>query len=279
MEIVKCSKGHFYDKSLGQCPVCAAEANPGMNAPFVNRGVEDFAPTEPMGGAAGFAPQPGFGAAPGFAPAPNPGFAPPPAPGFPVDDIGPTQPDSGVGFGGDVGVTQPDLSASFGGVGQNVGLTQPDPMAGFPHTAPENKPAGNLYNEVEDYDATRPVMNDAAADKNVIFDPVVGWLVCTDGPNRGRDYRLHSGINSIGRLKSNDVCIENDNTISKVKDAMVSYDAKSMSFYVAKGEGRNLVYKNGKPVLSADYLAAYDTLIVGETTLVFIPLCSENFNW
>ena len=25
MEAVKCARGHYYDKALGKCPVCAAE--------------------------------------------------------------------------------------------------------------------------------------------------------------------------------------------------------------------------------------------------------------
>src|SRR5690242_13732720 len=30
-------------------------------------------------------------------------------------------------------------------------------------------------------------------------DPVVGWLVCVEGPDRGKDYRLHSEKNFVGR--------------------------------------------------------------------------------
>ena len=34
---------------------------------------------------------------------------------------------------------------------------------------------------------------------NSVFDPVVEWLVCIDGPEKGRDYRIRSGNNYIGR--------------------------------------------------------------------------------
>ena len=36
------------------------------------------------------------------------------------------------------------------------------------------------------------------------FDPVVGWLVCTEGPDRGRDYRLRTAKNFIGRAPEMD---------------------------------------------------------------------------
>src|SRR5262249_23182140 len=46
------------------------------------------------------------------------------------------------------------------------------------------------------------------------FEPVVGWLVCIKGPNKGRDYRLHSDVNKLGRAPNMDVCVEGDQTIS-----------------------------------------------------------------
>ena len=37
--------------------------------------------------------------------------------------------------------------------------------------------------------------------------PVVGWLVCLEGPDRGHDYPLRAGTNAIGRSPSMEVCI------------------------------------------------------------------------
>ena len=33
-------------------------------------------------------------------------------------------------------------------------------------------------------------------------EPVVGWLVCIDGPSRGSDYRLHAGYNYIAAKRA-----------------------------------------------------------------------------
>ncbi len=111
------------------------------------------------------------------------------------------------------------------------------------------------------------------------LDPVVGWLVCVKGVNKGRDYRLKSDVNKIGRDVSNDVCIERDETISRESHFQVVYSTRNKRFNVVPDAGRNLVYLNGDDVLSAMLLKAYDKIEVGDHTLVFMPLCSGEFDW
>ena len=54
-------------------------------------------------------------------------------------------------------------------------------------------------------------------------DFVTGWLVCTKGAERGRDYRLHYGFNRIGRGLMMDVCILEDEMISRNMHCSVVY--------------------------------------------------------
>ena len=110
-------------------------------------------------------------------------------------------------------------------------------------------------------------------------DPVVGWLVCIQGPNRGQAYRLHSGTNFIGRGKQSDVCIDGDMSISNKNHASVSYDERERVFYITKGEVRNPTYLNGKALRSDADLVIYDHIEIGNTELVFVPLCGDQFNW
>lgn len=110
-------------------------------------------------------------------------------------------------------------------------------------------------------------------------DPVVGWLVCVKGPDMGKDYRLHSGTNFIGRSERMDVCIKNDTAISRESAASVSYDDRSRTFFIQKGEVRNLIYLNGRALRSDADLAIYDRIEIGNTMLVFVPLCGQQFNW
>lgn len=78
-----------------------------------------------------------------------------------------------------------------------------------------SQPANVTAPTVSDDDRTLPVtadMLDGMVEKPA---PVVGWLVCTDGVNKGTDYRLHQGRNFVGRSPEMDVCILGDNTVSR----------------------------------------------------------------
>ena len=111
------------------------------------------------------------------------------------------------------------------------------------------------------------------------FDPVVGWLVCTEGPSRGKSYTIRGGINSIGRSDRMDITITGDRTISAENHARLSYSDKNNRFNLLPGDGRNIVYLNGEEVFSPMPLKAYDQIDFGATKLLFIPLCGERFTW
>ncbi len=110
-------------------------------------------------------------------------------------------------------------------------------------------------------------------------DPVVGWLVCVTGPEQGRDYRLHSERNFIGRAPSMDVAITGDASISRDNHAVISYNPKQHSFRLAPGDSRGLVYLNDEEVITPLALAPYDRIELGETVLLFVPFCGERFVW
>ncbi len=109
--------------------------------------------------------------------------------------------------------------------------------------------------------------------------PVVGWLVCVKGNNIGRDYRLTAGRNFIGRAPEMDVCIKGDNSVSRNSHAIIVYDPKSNLFLAQPGDAKELFYINNELVLAATKLKAFDRMSLGETELMFIPLCGEEFNW
>lgn len=109
-------------------------------------------------------------------------------------------------------------------------------------------------------------------------EPVVGWLVCIEGPARGIDYRLHAGYNYIGR-ESGDVRIRGDQQISRQNHAMVAYDSGEHLYFVGPSAGRNLIKVNGHAVLQAVEIKNYDIISIGTTKLIFMGLCGENFSW
>ena len=115
--------------------------------------------------------------------------------------------------------------------------------------------------------------------KNTGIDPVVGWLVCIDGPDRGRDYKIRSEKNAIGRSTSMDICISGDETIARNDHAFVVYDPKRNVFRIQAGLSRGLVYLNEKEVINSETLKSHDTIEIGESTFKFVPFCGEEFQW
>jgi len=111
------------------------------------------------------------------------------------------------------------------------------------------------------------------------IEPVVGWLVCTEGEHLGEDFRLKSGRNFIGRGSGMDVAITKDNTVSRERHTAVVYEPKGNMFIVQPGDSKELSYINGEVVLSPVRLNANDRLSVGQTELMFIPCCTEEFKW
>ena len=111
------------------------------------------------------------------------------------------------------------------------------------------------------------------------YEPVVGWLVCVEGPEVGKDYRLFGRINAIGRAEGNDVVLAQEHTVSQKNHVRLAYDAKHNNFQLIPGEGTNVTYLNDEPLYVPQKLNAYDVLEMGDTKLMFIPLCNERFHW
>ncbi|MBK6734064.1 MAG: FHA domain-containing protein [bacterium] len=110
-------------------------------------------------------------------------------------------------------------------------------------------------------------------------DPVVGWLVCVDGPERGRDFRLHAERNFSGRAAKMDVCLAADEAISRNAHLIVTFDPRTAAFAVVPGEVRGMVYINGSPLATVVALADRDIIELGNTKLLFVALCTGGFTW
>ena len=115
--------------------------------------------------------------------------------------------------------------------------------------------------------------------KKMGIDPVVGWLVCIEGPEKGRDYRIRSERNFVGRDPKMDICIGGDDAISRENHAVISFNPKKNSYLLTPGEGRGIIYLNEDEVATPTELKAYDTIEMGQTKLLFVPFCGANFKW
>ncbi|HWP97264.1 MAG TPA: FHA domain-containing protein [Syntrophomonadaceae bacterium] len=115
--------------------------------------------------------------------------------------------------------------------------------------------------------------------KKLGIDPVVGWLVCIEGPERGRDFRIHGEKNFIGRSEKMDIPVVGDESISRENHSIVSYNPKKNIFRIYPGDSRGLVYLNEEEVISPVALNPYDIIELGQTKLLFVPFCGERFSW
>ncbi len=115
--------------------------------------------------------------------------------------------------------------------------------------------------------------------KKLGIDPVVGWLVAVKGAEKGKDYRITSERNFMGRSEKMDICIGGDETISRENHAIISYNPKNNSFRIFPGDSKGLVYLNDEEVITPENLQPYDVIELGQTQLVFVPFCSDRFRW
>jgi hypothetical protein len=159
--------------------------------------------------------------------------------------------------------------------------TEPPPLAAVSglKAAPPPPIPGPIPPPLPAGPANATVRAGAEARAGLKKNPVAGWLVCLEGPDRGRDYRLHMEKNFLGRAPNMDVVLDGDNTVSRERHAIVIFDPKKKAFWALPGEASGLVYLNGEIVNSPVQMKADDILEIGQTKLVLIPFCGDRYSW
>lgn len=109
--------------------------------------------------------------------------------------------------------------------------------------------------------------------------PVCGWLVCIQGARVGKDYKIHNGKNFVGRGDDMDIQILGDNEINRRNHAVIVYDQKKRNTVVLPGDSAGLAYLRGEAVYVPAQLNPYDTIEMGKSRFIFVPLCGQNFEW
>ena len=128
--------------------------------------------------------------------------------------------------------------------------------------------------------AAAPGAGTQAAQASAMDDPPVGWLVVIRGPGQGNFVAIGNGSNSVGRDADDRIRIDfGDETISRRGHSTITYDPRGKKFYLQHGSGKNLTYLEGNPVLAPTELAGFSKIAIGNTELLFVPLCCEQFDW
>ena len=96
--------------------------------------------------------------------------------------------------------------------------------------------------------------------------PVVGWFVALTGPQKGEDFRIREGPNTIGSAPDADIVLH-DTAISG-KHASLRY--KDQKFTITDLDSTNGTFLNDRPdPIAREELRDNDTIRLGEVTLKF----------
>jgi hypothetical protein len=96
--------------------------------------------------------------------------------------------------------------------------------------------------------------------------PVVGWFVAMSGDQKGEDFRIRDGQNTIGSGAENDIVIH-DSTVSS-KHASIRY--RDSKFFVTDLDSTNGTHLNdGSEPIAREELKDNDLLRVGDVSLKF----------
>ncbi len=132
---------------------------------------------------------------------------------------------------------------------------------------------GNPRPAVEEDDKTVSIYAEKAG-----VDFIVGWLVCVQGPEQGRDYRLHQGFNRIGRDYKMDIAVMEDAAITREAACAVVYDERSNSFFAVQQPAAN-AYLNGAALQGAVPIKTGDIIKTGNSEFEFVAFCREGRTW
>ena len=112
-------------------------------------------------------------------------------------------------------------------------------------------------------------------------EPVVGWLVVIGGPGLGAFRAVYEGNNTIGRAPTQRIAIDfGDDAISAEEQAYLRYDSTDRQFlFVPNMAKTNVVAVNDLKPTAAVKLSAMDVITMGQTQVVFVPFCGDEFDW
>ncbi len=110
------------------------------------------------------------------------------------------------------------------------------------------------------------------------IDPVVGWLVCITGGEKGRSYQLYAGRNFCGRDYKMTICLPDDALISRENHCSIIFEPKQIAFSLIRGIGES-VWVNEQPLTDSIRLNGDEIIKIGSSELVFIPYCKAGRVW
>lgn len=107
---------------------------------------------------------------------------------------------------------------------------------------------------------------------------VTGWIVCIDGPDEGYSYNLHYGHNTIGCGLENQICLSGETGASEGTHCSIVYEDHKNQFYLIT-EQEQIVYLNGECETNPMRLVTGDLICVGSDVFEFVAFCRGERKW
>lgn len=106
---------------------------------------------------------------------------------------------------------------------------------------------------------------------------VVGWLVGLSGPTRGESFPVRMGRNILGRDRTSDIVVNDDQASSHHADLV--FRPEERRFILMDHNSTNGTYVNEAEIEPRRDLAGQDVIRIGSHKFLFIPLCHDGFYW
>lgn len=107
---------------------------------------------------------------------------------------------------------------------------------------------------------------------------LTGWLVYVNGNRRGTAITLGKEDTLLGLDANREVIVLEEKELSQAY-AVISYESINREFHIKPGKKRCLFYAGDNAVYNRNCMKAREMVEMGESKLIFIPFCSEDFDW
>lgn len=131
---------------------------------------------------------------------------------------------------------------------------------------------------LEEDDRTVALEDDNQTEKipETSMDYIAGWIVCTAGADKGKDFRLYQGFNRIALQKRGVRIVLQTKESDEVAGAIV-YDDNSNRFFVMPQQTE--ISLNGVFVTDAKEIQSGDEIAVAGEKFIFVAFCGEGRRW
>ncbi len=297
MYMKQCEKGHFYDDMrFDSCPYCKDGTGLGKQAvaAFQNQQIPQFQPVaqQPVASAPVSAP-----VNQGFKFCTNCGNKAEAAQKFCTNCGKPFPAPIQQPAASEIGQTVAVSSTPTSDIGKTVALRpMGTPSSDIGKTVAVSSAAPSATDDIGKTVALQPIapVSSPTSDigKTVAVKPIdfsttqkpektkpVAFMVCIAGGNTGDSYTLAEGRNYIASGSDADIKLNKDSNVSADCHAVVTYNPSNNQFTLSAGTGRGITYLNGNQVDVSAEIKADDRIKVGESELLFIPVCTDKFKW